>query len=491
MAKYLDSIYNQSLTLLTDLYQVTMAYSYWKSGLSERESVFNLYFRSHPFKGGFTVSCGLETALDFLEGFRFADEDLDYLATLNGNDGKPMFEEAFLKYLGDMEFSCDVYAMPEGSLVFPFEPILFVKGPILQAQLIETPLLNIINYQTLIATKSARINVAAKGEPVLEFGLRRAQGIDGAVTASRAAYIGGCSATSNVLAGKIFDIPVAGTHAHSWVMTFEKEIDAFEAYAKAMPNNCLLLVDTYDVKKGIENAIHVGKYLRDQGKKLNGIRLDSGDLAEQSQMARKMLDDAGFQDASIVASNDLDEYLLESLHEQESAIDTWGIGTKLVTAFDQPALGGVYKLASVEGDHGNMIDKIKLSEQTVKINIPGMQQVMRVREGEKYLADVIFEYNKPLGGVVNSIDPQDPTKRKMINLEHYDSALLLHEVMLQGKRIRPVTRLKDIRQRVENELSRLPRKVKRFTNPHLYFVGLEKKLYETREELILKHRNAD
>ncbi len=287
-------------------------------------------------------------------------------------------KHGFLDYLRDLKFACDVDAVPEGTPVFPYEPLVRVKGPILQAQIIETLLLTIINFQTLIATKAARVNIAARGEDVLEFGARRAQGVDGALTASRAAYIGGCAATSNVMAGKVWNIPVKGTHAHSWVMLFEDELEAFQTYARTMPNNCVFLVDTYDTLAGVRHAVEVGKWLRENGHKLLGVRLDSGDLATLSIGARQILDEAGFEDAAIVASNDLDEYLIRSLKEQGAKISVWGVGTRLATAYDQPALGGVYKLSAVL-ENGKWQPRLKLSEQTVKISNPGILQVRRFR----------------------------------------------------------------------------------------------------------------
>ncbi|MCA9445228.1 MAG: nicotinate phosphoribosyltransferase, partial [Candidatus Omnitrophica bacterium] len=309
MAK-LNEIYRTGLGLLTDLYQLTMAYGYWKTGRAEREAVFHLFFRKNPFKGGYTIAAGLQYVADFVEGFRFSADDIQYLSILTGNDEKPLFEPSFLEYLADLDLRLDVDAVPEGTVVFPHEPLVRVKGPILQCQILETPLLNFINFQSLIATKASRIVTATGGEPVLEFGLRRAQGIDGGLAASRAAYIGGCDATSNVLAGKLFGIPVRGTHAHSWVMSFHNELSAFQEYAEAMPNNCVFLVDTYDTIEGVRNAIEVGKELRESGHEMVGIRLDSGDLAYLSIEARKLLDEAGFPNAAIVASNDLDEGII-------------------------------------------------------------------------------------------------------------------------------------------------------------------------------------
>ncbi|MEQ8534691.1 MAG: nicotinate phosphoribosyltransferase, partial [Imperialibacter sp.] len=374
--KITKDLYSASMALLTDLYQLTMAYGYWKSGKADQKAVFNLFFRNNPFGGGYTVACGLEYVVDYLNNFHFSKQDLNYLAETTGNDGQPLFEPAFLEYLANLKFTCDIEAVPEGTIVFPHEPMVRVTGSILQCQLIETPLLNLINFQTLVATKASRIYQAAGGDPVMEFGLRRAQGIDGALAASRSAFIGGCTSTSNVMAGKLFGIPVSGTHAHSWVMSFDSEQEAFETYAEAMPNNTVLLVDTYDTEEGIRQAIAVGKVMQAKGQQLMGIRIDSGDLAYFSQMAREMLDEAGLKHVKVVASNDLDENLIQSLKLQEAKIDVWGIGTKLVTAYDQPALGAVYKLSAIE-NNGKWEYKLKLSEQTVKMNNPGIQQVKR------------------------------------------------------------------------------------------------------------------
>ncbi len=484
-------LYKTSLTLATDLYQLTMAYAYWKSGIAEKESVFNLFFRENPFKGGFTINCGLSYAIDYIKNFKFTDDDTAYLKTLNGNDGEPLFEEAFLDYLKNLEFSCDIDGIPEGKAVFPHEPLLRVKGPILQAQLIETPLLNIINYQTLIATKAARINIAAKGEPVLEFGLRRAHGLDGALAASRAAYIGGCGSTSNVLAGKLFDIPVSGTHAHSWVMAFDDELESFKAYAEAMPNNCILLVDTYNTIEGVKHAIEVGKILREKGRKLMGVRIDSGDLAYFSIEARKLLDEAGFEETNVVASNDLDEYIIASLKEQNAKISVWGIGTKLVTAFEQPALGAVYKLAAVKNKQWDY--KVKLSEQAIKVNNPGIQQVRRFYQNgqQQLMADMLYDTLLPLGKKHKIIDPMDPTRRKIVNPNDLHFEELLVPIFKEGKQVYECPDIHTIRDTTAQSIEALPSGVKRFVNPHSYPVGLEEKLYKAKTELILKLRNLN
>lgn len=483
----LKELYQPSLALLTDLYEITMAYAYWKSGLAEREAVFNLFYRKNPFKGGYAISCGLDVAIDFLINFKFDETDLDYLKTLKGNDTRPLFQHEFIDYLRNLKFSCTIDAIPEGTLVFENEPIVRVKGPLLQAQLIESALLNSINFQTLIATKSARICQAA-GAPVMEFGLRRAQGIDGSLAASRAAYIGGCAATSNVLAGKLFGIPVSGTHAHSWVMVFDNELEAFEKYAEALENNCILLVDTYDTRQGIVNAIKIGKALKSRGKTLIGIRIDSGDLAYLSQLGREMLDNAGLNHTQIVASNDLDEHILESLHDQHAKLDLLGVGTKLVTAFDQPALGGVYKLSALKNERGGWDSKLKLSEQTIKINIPGIQQVKRFYKNGLMIADMIYDTEIGYSSVPKIVDPFDATKTKKMEMDKYESKDLLIPVFREGELVYQSPALDEIKALMKSELGKLHSGIKRFVNPHTYVVGLEPTLHEKRLRLILEQR---
>ncbi|MDO1445972.1 nicotinate phosphoribosyltransferase [Rhodocytophaga aerolata] len=483
------SLYHNSLTLLTDLYQLTMAYGYWKSGMAGKEAVFNMFFRRNPFQGGYTIACGLAQVIEYLQDLRFAEDDLAYLATLRGNDGQLLFEPAFLEYLQELRFTCDIDAIPEGTVVFPQEPMLRIKGPILQCQLLETPILNMINFQSLIATKAARIGQVVKDEPILEFGLRRAQGIDGGVTASRAAYIGGCAATSNVLAGKLYGIPVKGTHAHSWIMSFDTEEDAFETYAEVMPNNCVFLVDTYDTLEGVKKAIEVGKKLRAKGYKMAGIRLDSGDLAYLSIESRKLLDAAGFTDASILASNDLDEHIIFSLKNQGATINVWGVGTKLVTAYDQPALGGVYKLAAIRNTSGGWDYKLKLSEQAIKISTPGIQQVRRYFNDKEFLADMIYDTESFLPQQNSTIvDPMDYTKRrKLTNTETFEDLLI--PVFRQGQQVYTVPPIEDTRLRVKHQLGMFHEGIKRFSNPHIYPVGLEKGLYDFKTDLILQLRN--
>ena len=358
----LEQLYRPSLSLLTDLYELTMAHGYWKLGRAETESVFHLYFRRTPFAGGYAIAAGLEEAIAYLKRLRFDADDVAYLATLTGSDDRPLFDRGFLDYLSKLEFTCDVDAIPEGTAVFANEPLVRVRGPLLQAQIVETALLTILNFSTLIATKSARICQAAQGEPVLEFGLRRAQGIDGGLTASRCAFIGGAVATSNVLAGRLLGIPVRGTHAHSWVMSFANEADAFNAWAEVSPNNCVFLVDTYDTPQRRPPAASVGQKLKARGFKMFGVRLDSGDLAYLSIEARRILDDAGLHDSAVLGTNDLDERTIESLKTQGAKINVWAVGTNLVTAADQPALGGVYKLSAIRESDGSWRQPLKASE---------------------------------------------------------------------------------------------------------------------------------
>jgi nicotinate phosphoribosyltransferase len=476
-----------SLALATDLYQLTMAYGYWKLGRSAMPAAFHLTFREHPFGGGFTVACGLHAAIDYLERLRFEADDLAYLARLKGNDGAPLFDAGFLDYLGALRFACDVDAVPEGTVVFPHEPLLRVRGPILEAQIVETALLNFINFQTLIATKAARVCLGAGGEPVLEFGLRRAQGLDGGLSAARAAYVGGVAATSNLLAGRTFGIPVRGTHAHSWVMSFDSETAAFEGFALALPNNCIFLVDTYDTLDGVRRAAEAGARLRERGHEMIGVRLDSGDLAWLSVQARRILDDAGFPDASIVATNDLDEHIIESLKLQGARIDVWGVGTRLVTAYDQPALGGVYKLSAVADEHGNWSPRLKLSEQTAKISTPGVLQVRRWRRGGEFVADAVYDEALGVASPAWIVDPLDSTRRRAIepDAEAEDLLVPIHRA---GRLVYDAPALDAVRAHTQAQLAGFHAGVKRFVNPHAYPVGLEPRLHDLRTRLILEAR---
>ena len=476
-------LYGGSLALLTDLYQLTMACGYWQAGTSEHEAVFHLTFRKPPFDGGYAIAAGLAPALAFVQRLRFTDDDLAYLATLTDATRAPLFPPEFLAYLGAMRFSCTIDAVPEGTLVFPHEPIVRVRGPIVQAQLVETALLTIINFQTLIATKASRVVQSAKGAPVIEFGLRRAHGIDGGLAASRAAYIGGCAGTSNTLAGKQFGIPVRGTHAHSWVMLYGDELEAFRAYADALPGNCTFLVDTYDSLQGVRHAIEVGKELRAKGYALAGIRLDSGDLAHLSIEARAMLDAEGFPDAKIVASNDLDELLIASLLEQGARIDVFGVGTKLVTAFDQPALGGIYKLGATRAPNATAWrDTIKLSEQPSKISNPGILQVRRLRKDDELAGDVIYDEEAGFAGpAIHDIEhPSFPPFTPAFETGED----LLVTMLRDGQPVAPAESLETMRARAARELELLSPRTRRFLNPEPYRVGLDANLHVRKQALV-------
>ncbi|MCO6456650.1 MAG: nicotinate phosphoribosyltransferase [Pirellulaceae bacterium] len=476
------ALYGDSLALLTDLYQLTMAQGYWQVGLADRESVFHLSFRNCPFRGQYALACGLKPAAEFLSSFHFAADDLRYLATLQGSGQRPLFHERFLEYLGELRLRCDVDAVPEGTVVFPRQPLVRVRGPLLQAQLLETPLLTLVNFSTLVATKAARICREAVGQLVLEFGLRRAQGLDGGVTASRAAFIGGCSATSNVLAGKLFGIPVKGTHAHSWVMAFESEAAAFAAYAEAMPHNCIFLVDTYDTLQGVRAALHVAQRLREQGHELLGIRLDSGQLDQLSRESRRLLDEAGFPDAVVVASGDLDEFRIRELNRHGATVGVWGVGTRLATAYDDPALGGIYKLAALRDPRGVWQYKLKLSEQRQKTTDPGILQVRRYQLGGQAWGDVV--YDEPtgiesagrllgwdgfeLGGV-----PPDATGED-----------LLRPVFRGGELVAALPAEDQARQYAAQQLAAFDDSLLRLDQPQAYRVGLEPRLYELKQRLM-------
>lgn len=488
----LATTYRTSLALLTDLYQLSMAYGYWKHGRAETEAVFHLNFRRNPFDGGFSVAAGLEDVINYVDSFRFERDDLGYLAQLKGNDDRPLFDRAFLDYLSNLNFSCDIDAIPEGTVVFGNEPLVRVRGPILQCQLLETPLLTMVNFPTLVATKAARVCLAAQGEPVLEFGLRRAQGIDGGLTASRAAYLGGAAATSNVLAGRMFGIPVRGTHAHSWVMSYADELESFEAFAEAMPNNCVLLVDTYDTLEGVRKAAEIGRKLKARGHRMAGIRLDSGDLAYLSIEARKILDEAGLKDVSILASNDLDETIIASLKDQGATITVWGVGTRLATAYDQPALGGVYKLGAIKDSAGQWQNKVKLSEAVGKISFPGILQVRRFYCDGLPVADSVYSELIGIEPRTCIIDPRDITRRRAIEPEATWEDLLL-PIYRAGRRVYDSPPLDAIRERALDQVHALHPTVRRFTNPHEYPVGLEPRLSDLRMQLIFearRHRSA-
>ena len=471
----------RNLTLLTDLYQLTMGYGFYRQNKHEEEVVFDLFFRKNSLIT-YSISAGLEQAMDYLLNWHFDEEDIAYLRSLN------LFSEDFLEYLRNMKFTGDVYAVKEGTPVFPAEPILTVKAPLIQAQFAETALLNIINHQTLIATKSSKICRATGGKGVvMEFGLRRAQGPDAGINGARAAIIGGCTSTSNLITGKTFDVPVAGTMAHSWVMDYDSEYEAFKAYADAYPDNCMLLVDTYDtLRSGVPNAIKVFKELRAKGHKPKGIRLDSGDLAYLSKKARKMMDEAGFPDALICVSGDLDERSINSLLQQGAKIDSWGVGTKLITSEDLPALGGVYKLSAVINKDGSVTPKIKLSDNTAKITNPSFKNLYRLydRENGMAIADLItlrdetVDDTKPL----TIFHPVETWKRHEV--ENFRAEALLHTIVKGGKLVYKFPTLKEVAEYSKGELAKFWEEYLRLDMPQLYKVDLSDKLHTLKISMI-------
>ena len=475
----------QNLTLLTDLYELTMMQGYFETQ-ENQTVVFDVFFRDNPNKGGYSVMAGLDQVIDYIKNLNFSYEDVDYLRGLG------LFSEDFLHYLSGFHFSGDIYAIPEGSVIFPREPLLKVVAPIMEAQLVETAILTILNHQCLIATKASRVVYAAQGDGIMEFGLRRAQGPDAGLYGARAAVIGGCVGTSNVLAGEMFDVPIMGTHAHSWIMTFKDEYTAFKEYARLYPDACTLLVDTYDtLKSGVPNAIRVFTEMRDAGikPKSYGIRLDSGDLAYLSKKARKMLDDAGFPDAVISASNDLDEYLIDSLKVQGATINSWGVGTNLITAKDCPSFGGVYKLAAVKDKTtGEFIPKIKLSENAEKITNPGNKTIYRIydKENGKIIADLIclvgekFDTNNSL----LLFDPQETWKKTLLAPGSYTMRELLVPVFLNGECVYESPKVMDIQKYCKKELDTLWDESKRLVNPHTVHVDLSNELWQTKQKLL-------
>ena len=476
--------------LLTDLYQLTMAQGYWETGQGDTQACFHMYFRDYPFKGGYAIACGMAQLADLVDEFSFSDEDVAYLGSLDAPGGGKLFKPEFLDYLRTFELRVDIDAVLEGTVVFPHEPLVRVTGPIMDCQLIETALLNCVNFETLIATKAARVCQAAQA-PVAEFGLRRAQGAAGGLWASRAAVVGGCASTSNVLAGKLFGIPVAGTHAHSWVMSFPDEISAFRAYAEAFPKNCILLVDTYDVAQGVRNAITVGLEMRARGERLAGIRIDSGDLSWLSKMARRMLDEAGLTDCGIVLSNDLDEYTIQSMLEEGADVMSFGVGTKLASAYDQPTLGGVYKLAAVRaGEGAPWTARLKISESAAKLTTPGVLDVRRYYQSDGRIAgDMVFDVNETPDAREVIVDPMDDLRQK--NLSGLRFETLLRPLARVGKVVlAPEDRsAMAARSRACVGLETLDETQLRMLNPHTYPVGLELGLNERRRALVAELRH--
>ena len=474
-----------NLTLLTDLYELTMMQGYFKNH-NQDVVVFDAFYRNNPCDGGYSVCAGLAQVIDYIENLHFDADDINYLRSLK------IFDEDFLEYLSNFKFSGDIYAVPEGSLIFPREPLVKVVAPIMEAQLIETAILNIVNHQCLIATKAARVCYAAKGDNVMEFGLRRAQGPDSGTYGARAAVIGGCSGTSNVLAGQMFHVPVLGTHAHSWIMSFPDEYTAFRKYAELYPSACILLVDTYDtLKSGIPNAIRVFTEMRDAGIPLTyyGIRMDSGDLAYLSKQVRKMLDEAGFPDAVISASNDLDEYLINSLKTQGCTVTSWGVGTNLITSSDNPAFGGVYKLAAIKkpGDK-EFTAKIKISENPEKITNPGNKTIYRIydKESSKIKADLIclvgetFDPSEDL----KIFDPISTWKKSILPAGSYQIREMLVPIFLNGQCVYSSPAVMDIKAYCQQELNTLWDENRRLMNPQTVYVDLSQKLFDLKHKLL-------
>lgn len=473
-----------NLTLMTDLYELTMMQGYYKTGNNETV-VFDVFYRTNPCGGGFAITAGLDQMIDYVKNLHFGEEDVEYLRSLG------LFDDDFLEYLRGFRFSGDIYAIPEGSVVFPREPLVKVVAPIMEAQLVETAILNIINHQSLIATKAARVCYAAQGDGIMEFGLRRAQGPDAGTYGARAAVIGGCVGTSNVLTGQMFDVPVKGTHAHSWIMSFPDEYTAFKKYSELYPNACLLLVDTYNtLKSGVPNAIRVFTEMREAGIELHnyGIRLDSGDLAYMSKEARKLLDAAGFEDAIISASSDLDEYLIHDLKSQGAAITSWGVGTNLITSKDCPAFGGVYKLAAVQNENGEFIPKIKLSENTEKVTNPGSKAIHRIymKDSGKLKADLIsladetFDTSKDL----ILFDPLETWKKTKLRGGTYTMREMLVPIFKGGECVYEAPSVMEIRDYCAKEQNTLWDEVRRFTNPSKVYVDLSDKLFGIKRELL-------
>ncbi len=474
----------QNLTLLTDLYELTMMQGYYET--QENETVvFDVFFRENPDKGGYSVMAGLEQVIEYIKNLNFSYDDVDYFRKLG------IFSEDFLQYLSGFHFSGSIYAIPEGTVIFPKEPLLKVIAPIMEAQLVETAILNIINHQSLIATKASRVVYAAQGDGIMEFGLRRAQGPDAGLYGARAAVIGGCVGTSNVLAGQMFDVPIMGTHAHSWIMSFKDEYTAFKEYAKLYPDACTLLVDTYDtLKSGVPNAIRVFREMRDEGIHPNsyGIRLDSGDLAYLSKQARKMLDDAGFPDAVIAASNDLDEMLIHDLKMQGAKITSWGVGTNLITSKGCPSFGGVYKLAAIQGADGEFAPKIKISENTEKITNPGNKTIFRVYDKETgkiradliCFADEIFDTDQDL----LLFDPNATWKKTRLPGGSYRMTEILKPIFINGECVYQSPSVMEIAAYCRQEKETLWDETKRLFFPHRVYVDLSQKLYDTKEKLL-------
>ncbi|WP_019125032.1 nicotinate phosphoribosyltransferase [Peptoniphilus grossensis] len=474
----------KNYTLLVDFYELTMANGFFKEGMRDKTVIFDMFFREVPDNGEYTIVAGLEQLIEYMENLHFSEEDIEFLR------GKNIFDEEFLDYLYNFEFQCDVWAMPEGTLAFPGEPLMTVRGPAIQAQMLETMVLLTLNHQSMIATKASRIVKQAKGRPVVEFGSRRAQGYSAANLGARAAYIGGCAGTANTLSDKMFGVPALGTMAHSWVQMFDSELEAFRAFARVYPDNCLLLVDTYDtLKEGIPNAIKVfDEEVLPRGFRPKGIRIDSGDITYISNKARKMLDDAGYPDAQIMASNSLDEYTIRTILHQGAKLDSFGVGERLITSKSSPVFGGVYKLVATVSKDGKIIPKIKISENVAKITTPGFKELYRFYENEtgKAMADVIALRDEEIPEDNYEIfHPVYTWKRK--TLTDYTAKKVLVQIYDKGKLVYKLPSLEEIKEKAERELDTLWEETKRLDNPNEYIVDLSEKLWEVKDQLLKKH----
>ena len=470
-----------NLTMLTDFYELTMGGGYFEEGVGDQIVYFDMFYRRNPDGGGFALMAGVEQLVDYLQNLSFSDEDIAYLRS------KGLFSEAFLQYLRTFRFACDVWAVPEGTPIFPHEPIVTVRGPMVQAQLIETMILLTINHQSLIATKANRLCRAAEGRAVMEFGSRRAQGYDGAVYGARAAYIGGCCGTACALADREFGIPALGTMAHSWVQLFDNELDAFKAYARQYPDACTLLVDTYSVlKSGVPNAIRAfNEELLPRGCRPKGIRIDSGDITYLSKKARKMLDEAGYPDCKITASNSLDEYIIRDMIRQGAQIDSFGVGERLITAASDPVFGGVYKLSAVERD-GQILPKIKISENVSKITNPDFKKLWRLydRDTGKAIADVITLHAETIDDTkpYEIFDPEHIWKRKLV--ENFRAVPLQQQLFCKGECLYKPRTVQEIKRYCEQQVATLWDEVLRFENPHHYYVDLSQRLWNEKQQLL-------
>ncbi|MBN2035083.1 MAG: nicotinate phosphoribosyltransferase [Deltaproteobacteria bacterium] len=470
-------------TLDTDLYELTMAAGYLSSKAGQK-ACFDLYYRQNPDGGGFCVFAGLESVIRYVNNLRIYPDDLEYLKNLG------IFSKQALANLAEgIRFTGDIWAVPEGTVVFPNEPLVRVTGPIAEAQILETTMLAIVGHQTLIATKAARLKLATRSAPVVDFGTRRAHGVEAALYGARAAYIGGCEGTSNVKAGMLFGIPVRGTHAHSWVESFDQEIDSFRTFYQVFPDDCVFLVDTYDVADGVRNAIRVAEEMRSHGKTLKGIRIDSGDLAYYSKVAREMLDKAGFQEVKILASSDLDEWLIETLRDQGARIDIWCVGTKLMTSYQTPALGVVYKLMAADRGDGKLIPKIKISQNPEKVTNPGVKKIIRFYNMRgRMMGDLLTEANEPVPEAVPVIahHPMYDYLKKTYKPPYYAKEIMV-PIYKEGKQVYDPPPLKEIKNHAEEELESLEEETKRFINPHIYKVSLSNSLHQIKKQLLTSH----